>query len=158
VAVIALRPVEDRDLDALFEQMRDPEAVRMAAFTPPDPDDREAFDVHMAKVRSSPDTILRAVTCDGRLVGSVGSFLADGQTEVTYWIDRAVWGQGIATRALVLLLDLVPARPLHARAASDNAPSIRVLQKAGFSVVGTEVSFAAGRDAEIEESILQLDS
>jgi len=69
-----------------------------------------------------------------------------------------VWGQGIATRALVLLLDLVPARPLHARAASDNAPSIRVLQKAGFSVVGTEVSFAAGRDAEIEESILQLDS
>ena len=158
MAVIALRPVEDRDLDALFEQMRDPEAVRMAAFTPPDPDDREAFDVHMAKVRSSPDTILRAVTCDGRLVGSVGSFLADGQTEVTYWIDRAVWGQGIATRALVLLLDLVPARPLHARAASDNAPSIRVLQKAGFSVVGTEVSFAAGRDAEIEESILQLDS
>ena len=99
MAVIALRPVEDRDLDALFEQMRDPEAVRMAAFTPPDPDDREAFDVHMAKVRSSPDTILRAVTCDGRLVGSAGSFLADGQTEVTYWIDRAVWGQGIATRA-----------------------------------------------------------
>ena len=158
MAVIALRPVEDRDLDALFEQMRDPEAVRMAAFTPPDPDDREAFDVHMAKVRSSPDTILRAVTCDGRLVGSVGSFLADGQTEVTYWIDRAVWGQGIATRGLALLLDLVPARPLHARAASDNARSLRVLQKAGFSVVGTEVSFAAGRDAEIEESILQLDS
>jgi len=158
VAVIALRPVEDRDLDALFEQMRDPEAVRMAAFTPPDPDDREAFDVHMAKVRSSPDTILRAVTCDGRLVGSVGSFLADGQTEVTYWIDRAVWGQGIATRALALLLDLVPARPLHARAASDNARSLRVLQKAGFNVVGTEVSFAAGRNAEIEESILQLDS
>jgi RimJ/RimL family protein N-acetyltransferase len=158
VADIALRPVEDRDLDALFEQMRDPEAVRMAAFTSRDPDDREAFDVHMAKVRSSPDTILRAVTCDGRLVGSAGSFLADGQTEVTYWIDRAVWGQGIATRALALLLDLVPARPLHARAASDNARSLRVLQKAGFNVVGTEVSFAAGRNAEIEESILQLDS
>jgi hypothetical protein len=28
--VIALRPVEDADLDALFDQMRDPEAVRMA--------------------------------------------------------------------------------------------------------------------------------
>jgi RimJ/RimL family protein N-acetyltransferase len=138
--------------------MRDPESVRMAAFTPQNPDDREAFDVHMAKVRSSPDTILRAVTCDGRLVGSVGSFPAEGQTEVTYWIDRAVWGQGIATRALALLLDLVPARPLHARAASDNGPSIRVLQKAGFNVVGTEVSFAAGRNAEIEETILQLDT
>ena len=41
---VALRPVEDGDLDALFEQQRDPEAVRMAAFTAPDPDDRSAFD------------------------------------------------------------------------------------------------------------------
>jgi hypothetical protein len=38
MALVALRPVEDGDLDALFEQMRDPEGVRMAAFTPDDPD------------------------------------------------------------------------------------------------------------------------
>jgi hypothetical protein len=44
MAVVALRPVEDGDLDALFEQMRDPEGVRMAAFTPEDPDDRNAFE------------------------------------------------------------------------------------------------------------------
>ena len=55
MAVIALRPVADEDLDALFEQMRDPEGVRMAAFTTEDPDDRNAFDAHMARVRSSPD-------------------------------------------------------------------------------------------------------
>ncbi|NUT93866.1 MAG: GNAT family N-acetyltransferase, partial [Saccharothrix sp.] len=48
---VALRSVEDADLDALFEQMRDPVAVRMAAFTAKDPDDRDAFDRHMAKVR-----------------------------------------------------------------------------------------------------------
>jgi hypothetical protein len=40
---IALRPVGDGDLDALFDQMRDPEAVRMAAFTPEDPRDRIAL-------------------------------------------------------------------------------------------------------------------
>jgi RimJ/RimL family protein N-acetyltransferase len=34
VPVIALRPVADADLDALFDQMRDPESVWMAAFTP----------------------------------------------------------------------------------------------------------------------------
>jgi RimJ/RimL family protein N-acetyltransferase len=158
MAVVALRPVNDRDLDVLFEQRRDPEAVRMAAFTPRNPGDRAAFDAHMAEVRSSPDLVLRAVTCDGRLVGSVASFPAEGQTEVTYWIDRGVWGQGIATQALALLLDLVPVRPLHARAASDNVGSMRVLQKAGFKVVGTEVSFAAGRNGEIEESILRLDT
>ena len=32
--VIALRPIEEADLDALFDRKRDPEAVRMAAFDP----------------------------------------------------------------------------------------------------------------------------
>ena len=48
---VSLRPVEDADLDALFDQMRDPESVWMAAFTARDPDDRAAFDAHMASTR-----------------------------------------------------------------------------------------------------------
>jgi hypothetical protein len=88
VSDVALRLVEDGDLDKLFEQMREPESVRMAAFAAPDPDDRDAFDAHMARVRSSPEITLRAVTCDGQLAGSIASFVADGHTEVTYWIAR----------------------------------------------------------------------
>ena len=63
---------------------------------------------------------------------------------------------GGASRALTLFLDTVPIRPLCARAASDNAGSLRVLQKAGFTVTGTEVSFASARSTEIEETILRL--
>jgi RimJ/RimL family protein N-acetyltransferase len=155
--VIALRPIEDADLDALFDQMRDPEAVRMAAFTAENPDDRHAFDAHMARVRSSPDTTLRAVTCDGQLVGSIASFVSGDQTEVTYWIGRPAWGRGIASQALELLLTLVPVRPLHARAASDNIASLKVLQKAGFNIIGTESSYATGRNRDIEETILRLE-
>lgn len=155
--VIALRPVEDADLDALFDQMREPESVRMAAFTAGHPDDRNAFDAHQARVRNDPGITHRAVTCDGQLVGSIASFVIDGETEVTYWIDRAAWGRGIASRALALLLAVVPVRPLYARAASDNTGSLRVLQKAGFQVVGTERSFAAARGTEIEETILRRD-
>jgi GNAT superfamily N-acetyltransferase len=107
---------------------------------------------------STPDITLQAVICDGHLTGSIASFPAGGQTEVTYWIDRAAWGKGIATRALALLLELVTARPLHARAASDNAGSLRVLQKCGFKAAGTERSFAAGRNEDIEETILRLDT
>ncbi|MEU8002199.1 GNAT family N-acetyltransferase [Catellatospora sp. NPDC049111] len=154
---VALRPIEDSDLDALFELMRDPESVRMAAFTAKDPDDRIAFDAHMAKIRASPETTNRAVTLDGRLVGSVASFVIEGDTEVTYWIDRSFWGQGIASRALALLLELNPVRPLFARAASDNTGSLKVLQKAGFTITDTEVAFANARNAEIEETILRLD-
>jgi RimJ/RimL family protein N-acetyltransferase len=157
VAEVALRPIDDSDLDALFELMRDPESVRMAAFTAEKPDDRGAFDVHMAKVRSLPGVTNRAVTVDGRLVGSIASFVLEGDTEVTYWIDRSFWGQGIASRALALLLGLVAVRPLFARAASDNVGSLTVLQRAGFVVTGTEIAFANGRNAEIEETLLRLD-
>jgi len=129
----------------------------MAAFTAEDPDDRRAFDAHMARVRSSPDITLRAITCDGPLVGSIASFVSGDQTEVTYWIDRPAWGRGIASQALELLLKLVVFRPLHARAASDNIASLRVLQKAGFDIAGTENSYAPGRGREIEETILRLE-
>lgn len=153
---VELRPVVDADLDELFEQKRDPESVRMAAFTARDPDDRAAFDAHMSKLLASPDVTLRAITRAGRLVGSIGSFVVQGDTEVTYWVDRAAWGQGVASRALTLFLRDLDVRPIFARAASDNTGSLRVLQKAGFTVVGTEVSYAPARHAEIEETLLRL--
>jgi RimJ/RimL family protein N-acetyltransferase len=136
--------------------MRDPESVRMAAFTAKDPDDRTAFDIHTAKVRTSPEVTTLAVTADGGFVGSIACFVIDGHTEVTYWIDRSRWGQGIASRALALLLETVPVRPLYARAASDNVGSLKVLRKAGFAVIGTEASYANARGTEIEETILRL--
>jgi RimJ/RimL family protein N-acetyltransferase len=156
MSIIALRNVEDADLDALFDQMRDPEAVHMAAFTAEDPNDRAAFDAHMRRVRTSPENLLRAVTLDKEFIGTIASFVIDGDTEVTYWIDRRYWGRGIATRALELLLELETTRPLHARAASDNPGSLRVLEKVGFVPIGTEMSFANARGDEIEETILLL--
>ena len=152
----ALRPVEVGDLDAIFEQMRDPESVHMAAFTPDDPSDRSRFDAHMAKIMSSSENRLWAIIRDSRLVGTIGSYVSEGATEVTYWIDRTCWGQGIATEALRLLLEEVSVRPIRARAASDNAGSLRVLQKVGFRPIGTEVAFAPARSAQIEETVLEL--
>ena len=153
---VRLRPIEDSDLDNLFELMRDPESVRMAAFTAKDPDDRAAFDLHMAKIRASPECTVHAVIADGQLVGSIGNFIMDGHTEVTYWIDRSHWGRGIAGQALARLLDTIPVRPLFARAASDNVRSIKVLERVGFTIIGTETGYANARGAEIQETILRL--
>jgi RimJ/RimL family protein N-acetyltransferase len=61
----------------------------------------------------------------------------------------------LPARALKLLIDLVPDRPLYARAASDNVGSLRVLNKAGFRAIGTEYSYAPARNSEIEETILR---
>lgn len=157
MAEVTLREVEDGDLDGLFEQMRDPEGVWMAAFTAKNPDDRAHFDAHMARVRADPGVTARTVLLDGQAVGHVAAFSRDGDLEVTYTVDRSVWGQGVASRALALLLAEVPDRPVYARAASDNAASLRVLAKAGFQVIRTERGFAQARQAEIEESVLRLD-
>ncbi len=154
---VALRPVQESDLDAMFAQMSDPESVRMAAFTAEDPHDRQRFDAHMERILGSPEITHRSITLDGEFVGSVASFVVDGENEVTYWVDRAVWGRGVASQALALLLQEVRVRPMRARAASDNLGSLRVLEKAGFRVVGTEVAFAQAREAEIEETILRLE-
>jgi RimJ/RimL family protein N-acetyltransferase len=51
----------------------------------------------------------------------------------------------------------VKIRPLHARAASDNVGSMRVLEKAGFRITGTDRGFARARNAEIEETVFRLD-
>ena len=156
MTIVALREVEEADADALFEQMRDPESVRMAAFTARDPEDRAAFDAHLRRLRTSSDILFKAVTLDGEFVGTVGSFVMDGDTEITYWIDRRHWGKGVASRALGLLLELERTRPIYGRAASDNLGSLRVLAKAGFVPIGTETSFATARGEEIEETVLRL--
>ena len=154
---VSLRPLEDRDLDAIYEQGTDPESIRMAAFTAADPTDRGAFLARMSRLRADPSVSNRVIDVDGAFAGTIASFRMDDQLEVTYWVDRAHWGKGVASAALQLLLAETAERPVHARAASDNVGSLRVLEKAGFRRVGVDRGFAAGRGEEIEETILRLD-
>ncbi|MCT9081596.1 GNAT family N-acetyltransferase [Streptomyces fulvoviolaceus] len=154
---IALREVHDSDLPVFFRQMNDPESLRMAAFTPKDPADRDTFDAHWKRVRAS-DAVHRTILVDGDVVGSAAVYGEPGEREVTYWIDRAYWGRGIATTALRLLIAEVPERPLYARAAADNAGSRRVLEKCGFRVTARASGYANARGEEIDEVVLTLDA
>lgn len=65
-------------------------------------------------------------------------------------LARLRLGPKVATTALAVLIDLEPVRPLHADAAADNAGSIRVLEKCGFTVTGKGRCFARARDEEID--------
>lgn len=160
---LSLRPMTDADLPILFEFQRDAASNHMAAFTAKDPEDRDAFMAHWAKVRAHPTVTLRTIVADDGSGGEavVGSVLVHGwfdEPEVSFGIGRAYWGRGYATEALRRFLVEVTKRPLHARAASDNAGSLRVLQKCGFVVTGTERGFANARGEEIEETLLVLAS
>ena len=155
---LVLREIEDRDIGVLFEHSTDPDAIRMAAFTSPEADDRPSFDRRWARLRSDVTTTNRVIEIDGRVVGHIASFDLEGHREVTYWIGREDWGRGIATRALQEFLQLETTRPLYAGAASDNAGSIRVLTKCGFLIVGEGRGFAHGRGEETDEVVLRLDA
>lgn len=155
---VELREVHDSDLPVFFRQTNDPESLWMAAFTAKDPTDRDAFDAHWGRIRAAPDVLNRTVLVDGDVVGSAAVYGEPGEREVTYWIDRAYWGRGIATTALRLLIAEVPERPLYARAAADNAGSRRVLEKCGFRVTARASGYANARDEEIDEVVLTLDA
>ncbi|URM92791.1 GNAT family N-acetyltransferase [Streptomyces sp. MRC013] len=135
--------------------MRDPSARRMAAFVSERSGDRAAFDAHWARLLGSGD-VNRIVLPGGVPAGHAAVYGPPGEREVTYWIDRAHWGRGVATAALAALLDLVPERPLHARAAADNAGSIRVLRRCGFEITGYDRGWAHARGAETGEVLLTL--
>jgi RimJ/RimL family protein N-acetyltransferase len=154
---VSLRPLEDRDLDTIYQQVTDPESVRMAAFTAEDQTDRRAFLNRMSRLRADTSVSYRVIDVDGAIAGTIASFRIDNQPEVTYWVDRTQWGKGIASAALQILLAETAERPLYARAASDNVGSLRVLEKAGFRRIGVNRDFAPGRGEEIEETILRLD-
>jgi RimJ/RimL family protein N-acetyltransferase len=154
--VIELRAVTDGDLCTFFEQERDPVAVQMAAFTPKDPSDETAFTAHWAKIRANPGITMRTILANGVVAGKVMCYPQDGTMEVTYWIGREHWGQGIATRALSAFIAELAVRPLRARVAADNLASLRVLQKCGFTITGQDRGFANARGAEIDELVLSL--
>lgn len=153
---VELRPLEDDDLDAVFEMMRDREAIEMAAFTAADPDDRAAFDAWIARQRASEDVLTLVVTEDGGFAGTAAAFTVDGDREVSFWIARHARGRGVATEALRLLVSREPTRPLFARAAAHNAASIAVLEHNGFTEVSRNVDFAPGLGREVEEIVFTL--
>jgi RimJ/RimL family protein N-acetyltransferase len=129
---VRIRDVQQDDLEDFFEHQLDPEATRMAAFPARG---RDAFMAHWAKIQADDANIRQTVVLDGQVAGNVVSWEQDGKRLVGYWIGRRFWGRGVATRALSLLLDQVPVRPLHAEVAVHNVGSIRVLEKCGFRPV-----------------------
>jgi RimJ/RimL family protein N-acetyltransferase len=153
---VELRKVEDAYLDLFHIWEQDPAGRTMAAFIG-DRTDRGAFDAHWAKLRADDAITNRTILYEGRVAGHIGSWLQDGERHLTYWIAPERWGKGIATEALRQFLEVVTDRPLHASTAGDNTGSQRVLEKAGFKLVGGGRGFAKARGEEIEETFYRLD-
>ena len=154
---IKLRQTEISDLEALFQFQLDKEGGFLAAFMPKDPTDKAAYINKYTKLLNNPTVNNQTIILNNTIVGSISKFVMEGDNEITYWIDRKFWGQGIATKALKEFLTLEPIRPIFGRVAFDNFGSQKVLEKCGFIKIGTDKGFANARQMEIEEFIYKLD-
>jgi RimJ/RimL family protein N-acetyltransferase len=147
VESVRLRPTVPGDVAALYELQSDPEANRMAGTKPRT---REAFLAAWERIFADAKVNARVIEVDGEVVGGVNSFQAPAEGRaapgtgggemrdcVGYWIARAFWGRGVASRAVAMFLEAEETRrPLHATAARANVASIRVLEKCGFRCTG----------------------
>ena len=154
---VKLRPTETSDLHTLFQFQLDREGGYMAAFMPGDFSDPEAYFSKHTRLINDPTVNYQTILMDQIIVGSIAKFILNGQAEITYWIERKYWAQGIATKALNIFMSIEPARPIKGAAAFDNIGSQRVMEKCGFKKTGSGNAFANARQEMVEEYIYKLD-
>jgi [ribosomal protein S5]-alanine N-acetyltransferase len=153
---ITLTETTKDDLNALFEIQLDKEAIYLAAFVSKDASDKTAYIEKHTRFLTDPTINSRTIRVNNVIAGSVAKFVMEEEAEITYWIDRAFWGQGIATYALTDFLKIEKIRPIYARVAFDNYGSQKVLENCGFVKIGKDKGFANARQSEIEEFIYRL--
>ena len=144
------------DLETLFEFQLDKESGYLAAFIPKDHDNKKSYLNKYKKLLAEPTINNQTIFLDKNIVGSIAKFMMGGNAEITYWIDRKFWRQGIATKALKEFLTIETERPIFGRVVFDNFGSQKVLEKCGFIKIGTEKGFANARQMEVEEFIYKL--
>lgn len=155
---ILLRPTIPTDLEHFFLFQIDQEACHLAAFMAKDHADRDAYMKKWGRLLQDETISIRTILVDGMIAGSVSKYVMEGDAEITYWIDKAYWGRGVASTALKEFLAIEKTRPIFGRVAFDNTGSQRVLEKCGFIKVGADRGFAHARGCEIEEYIYKLDT
>jgi RimJ/RimL family protein N-acetyltransferase len=132
---VRLREVEPADLPWFFANQADADAASLAGVPSRD---RETFDAHWERILNDPSGLIRTVLEDEAVAGNVLSFVRDGERELGYWLGRAFWGRGVASAAVAEFLRIETRRPLFAFVMRGNAGSLRVLEKCGFAVIGSD--------------------
>ncbi|WBB64844.1 GNAT family N-acetyltransferase [Micromonospora sp. WMMD812] len=143
---LRLRPVEERDLDAIVGACRDPETIRWT--TVPDPYERADAEAFLAFVRGTWAAGTSACFVfsgpDDRYAGSIDLRLSPSDpllADVGFMTAPAARGRGFMPAALVALcawgFTTLGLARIEWKANVGNTASRRAAEKAGFTVEGT---------------------
>jgi len=154
---LSIRESIESDLEFFFYIQADEQASYMAAFTPKNPHDKEAYLYKWRKLMKDDAINMQTILLANEVVGYVVKYITKGDAEITYAIDKKHWGNGFTTEAVRRFLEEEQNRPIYGRVAYDNFSSQRVLEKVGFERIGKKIGFANARGEDIEEYIYKLD-
>lgn len=154
---ITIRKSIESDLEIFFHNQTDELANHMAAFTPKNPNDKEAYLNKWRKLMEDNSINMQSILMGDEVVGCVVKFVIGGDAEITYAISKQHWGKGFTTIAVKKFLKNEQTRPIFGRVAYDNFGSQRILEKVGFEKMGKDKGFANARGKEIVEIIYKLE-
>ena len=142
---LLLRPLEDRDRDALIRMVSD-ERIR-ATYMLPDfssAEQADGFFGRMKEISRSDRHFLYGITLEGVLIGMINDCeLAGAEAELGYFISPEYWGHGYAAEALQALtgeLFWMGYRRVTAGYFEGNEASRRVMEKCGMRPLNKETS------------------
>jgi RimJ/RimL family protein N-acetyltransferase len=153
---LVLRPLQASDLDRVFALFSDWNVVRRLS-SPPWPytfEDARGFVLQQAKQAHNLTKTTFAITRDAVLIGGIDIRVAPDNPSrngpvLGYWLGHDYWGQGYMTEAARGFLAQVFAAKISdvicSGAFADNAASLRVQQKLGFTQDGEVMMFAKPR-------------
>ncbi len=103
--------------------------------------DAEGF---LERVLGVENPSLLCIEIDGEAAGGIGvKLLSDVErvgAEMGYWLGRSFWGRGVVTEAVTLstpfFMEAFKLTRVFALPFTHNAPSIRVLEKSGYTLEG----------------------
>ena len=160
---IGLSPLDPRHADTLFELLNDWDVVRMLSEVPW-PLRREDVASFLSSEHAATDDFIMLA---GREPIGVCAVKKPGSgnpprkmPRLGYWIGQKYWGRGYGTEAIGALVDRAfdtyPVERVGAGIFHDNPASRRVLEKLGFSKIGTGLAGSVSRGREVETIEMQV--
>lgn len=143
---LLIRPIEEDDWQAIRNIWLDFNSSEYKYFDNEkntEPDNVRTRIKRWAEVtKAGNEHIFLAVCCGGKVIGFYSLNARPGGYEIGYGFLQSAQGKGYASESLAAVLDYAKslgADKIYAGTALKNIPSVHLLQKLGFELVGTEV-------------------
>lgn len=149
---LVLRPHRMSDANAIAASLCDWQVTRMLSRVPMPYHRQDAVDwLNRIKAGVTPDWHFAITSGDDVHIGMVSVELRHGLWHMGYWLNRFYWGRGMMSEAAHAVTDRffrrMPEAELYSGAFADNAASLKIQQKLGFTITRCGDLYSLARNA-----------